>query len=109
MARAPSWIDAARDQWDSAPDVTVLWSKSPIARKAHRCNRCGEEIQAGQRYESLGVITGGEFQYEKLHRWANQYPSGCPRFRELDMIELEKERIEFASPTSEITRLSTKD
>jgi hypothetical protein len=85
--------DGERELWnemqrDAAPDIRVLWDKQPVARKAHRCARCGDEIKAGERYESTGIITDGVLEATKQHRWAYQYPSGCPVFGERDRAEL---------------------
>lgn len=70
------------------PDIRVLWDKTPKARKAHRCDACGEEIAAGEVYESRGYTEDGAFKAEKLHRWAYLYPSGCPTRGALDAAEI---------------------
>lgn len=78
-----------RDQNDGAPDVRVLWNKTPKAKRPHLCDQCHEEIAPGEVYESQGYIIDGEFTAKKTHRWAYHYPSGCPRFRHRDLTELQ--------------------
>jgi hypothetical protein len=80
---------SGRDLWDQgAPDIQVIWDKTPRARRAHLCDSCGEEIAVGEVYESRGLYMDGEFQTEKLHRYAYRYPRGCPRFRAQDIAAL---------------------
>lgn len=81
--------DAAREQRDAAPDIRVLWSKTPRARKPHLCDCCGEEIAPGAKYESRGWIEDGEHKTEKIHLFAYQYPSGCPTRGAKDRAEIE--------------------
>lgn len=96
MNRYRGMSDGEREIWnemqaDAAPDIRVLWDKTPVARKPHRCDCCGGEIASGEKYESRGIVLDGAFQAEKLHRWAYQYPSGCPRLRARDMAEIQEE------------------
>ena len=86
--------DGEREIWaelqrEAAPDIVVLWDKTPKARRPHLCDACNEEIAPGTVYESRGWREDGEFKTEKLHRWAYQHPSGCPRFAERDKREAE--------------------
>lgn len=73
---------------DGAPDIRVLWNKTPKARKAHMCDACNEEIAPGEIYSSTGVITDGAFEATKTHRWAYHHPSGCPARNAKDVAEL---------------------
>lgn len=84
---------AERPDYDyEGPDIRVLWNKTPKARKAHLCDACGDEIAVGEVYESTGWIEDGERKIEKRHRWAFQYPSGCPARRARDLAEIEADR-----------------
>lgn len=76
---------------DAAPDIRVLWDRTPHARKVYRCDRCGDEIAAGQVYDSLGIVEDGTFRHERKHHWADQYPSGCPAIGLRDKAELAKQ------------------
>lgn len=76
-------------QADAAPDVRVIWNKTPKARKPHLCDLCNEEIAVGEVYSSMGVITDGVFEATKMHRWAGGYPSGCPTRGARDRAEAE--------------------
>lgn len=78
-----------RDWQDDAPAVTVLWDKRHTARQLHVCSACGEEIAIGARYQSVGVITDGEFSVEKFHGFGGVFPRECPRFADQDRAELE--------------------
>lgn len=73
---------------DGAPSVTVIWDKTPVARIPHLCAHCGGKIEPGTRYQSVGRIVDGKFEAEKTHRWAYQYPSGCPGIGDKDKAEL---------------------
>jgi hypothetical protein len=70
--------DCRYDNVDQAPDVTVLWERSPVARIVHLCDRCNDEIAPGTRYCSTGLRVDGVFEYIKTHVGAYRYPSGCP-------------------------------
>lgn len=70
------------------PTVRVLWNKTPMARRPHLCCICGEEIAAGTRYESVGVLIDGDFEATKQHLRTTDHVSGCPRFAERDKAEL---------------------
>jgi hypothetical protein len=87
-------------QDDGAPDVRVVWDKTPTARLPHLCDVCNEEITPGTVYESVGYYEDGEFVTQKRHRWAYQYPSGCPRFAERDRREAEAEATAPLAPTN---------
>lgn len=94
MGRARQLSDGERDIWnemqaDAAPTVTVLWDKTPKAKKPHLCDACNEEIAVGEVYKSTGVIEDGVFQATKMHRWAYGYPSGCPRKARKNRAEAE--------------------
>lgn len=104
-----AWVDSMRDMRDSAPDIRIIWDKSPVARKEHRCDCCGETITIGKRYESRGIVEDGAFRAEKLHRWAYQYPSGCPGRRERDLAELREQAAKddvLFNPSPDLERLS---
>jgi len=83
---------AQQEQWndahDGAPTIVVLWDKTSRAARPHQCSRCGDEIAVGEVYETRGYIIDGEREFEKTHRWANQYPSGCPKFKARDVAEI---------------------
>lgn len=94
MGRFRGMSDGEREMWneqqrDAAPDVRLLWHKRPVARKPHLCDHCNDEIAPGTRYESIGLLSDGTFQFEKLHLFAHHCPSGCPRFRNRERAELE--------------------
>lgn len=69
------------------PTVRVLWEKTHIARRAHSCDGCGEEIAPGVRYKSAGIIIDGDFQAQKTHA------ERCPRWAARDA----QERAELAA------------
>ncbi|ARR53453.1 hypothetical protein HY78_08455 [Rhizorhabdus wittichii DC-6] len=73
---------------DEAPEVIVLWDRKPTARRPHRCDRCGEEIGLGERYESTGVKTDGQFEHLKRHLGAYAWPSHCPSLRAKELAEI---------------------
>lgn len=76
------------DMEDCAPDIRVLWDRTPVARKAYLCDACGDPIQIGERYASTGLREDGAFRHERTHLWAYQDPSGCPAQRAKDLAEL---------------------
>jgi hypothetical protein len=45
----------------------LLEHATPLARKAHRCTWCGEEIPAGEKYIRIRCIYDGEPQVNKFH------------------------------------------
>jgi hypothetical protein len=77
--------------WDEAPDIRILWDKTPVARKQYRCDRCGEMIEPGTKYSTVGLREDGAFRHDRTHRFANFYPSGCPTLGERDRAEIAKD------------------
>lgn len=78
------------DRDHDAPTVRILWDKKHVARRAHLCSLCDEEISPGTPYRSVGVIVDGEFETQKSHGafGAGAYPSQCPRFAERDREDI---------------------
>lgn len=77
---------------NDAPDVTTIWDRAHVARVAGKvCAVCSDPIEFGQTYQTTGMIYDGVFQVWIRHRFADHYPSGCPRFAERDRAALEAE------------------
>lgn len=91
---------------EDAPDIRILWHKTPVARQVHFCNLCGEAIAIGCRYENAGVIEDGKFIQYKAHARISPEISGCPKETARDealarrQFEADKERY-FPAPDDE--------
>jgi hypothetical protein len=46
---------------------TLLHSRTPVARKHHRCTWCNGDIPPGLKYVSEASVYCGDFQYHKYH------------------------------------------
>lgn len=45
-----------------------FWSETkPVARKPHRCEACGEQIEVGQTYSNMAAKDDGQFWVTKQH------------------------------------------
>lgn len=51
---------------------TILRNSSPVARKRHICEWCGQAIEPGTRYDAEARIWEGDFYYLKAHQGCNK-------------------------------------
>jgi hypothetical protein len=81
---------ASRDNcWEyEGPEIVLLWNRTPRARRAHLCDHCNEPIAIGEKYETAGWLEDGVFTFRKTHRFAYNYPSGCPVLGAKERAEL---------------------
>lgn len=87
------------------PTVQQLWDRTLTRRKPGRiCDVCKEEVASGAKYQSSGYIFDGKFETWIRHYGAEQYPSGCPKFHDRDLAEINehhrKDELLFASPSN---------
>jgi hypothetical protein len=69
--------------------VRTLWDREQVSRKERVCRCCLEPITVGTRYASAGILVDGRFELWVRHVGGELYPSGCPKWRERDLAELE--------------------
>lgn len=58
------WQDQQRGEY---PDVTILRSARPKARRAHRCDTCKRPIEQGERYQLDVGTEDGQFFTNRRH------------------------------------------
>jgi len=86
------------DREQEAPDYRKVWQTTQRARFHYECSFCKDIIEIGSLYDSHGYYLDGEFFYDRSHHQATGYPSGCPKFRQRDLDQINTEHDAGAYP-----------